>query len=99
MVDEFKETLKKLDDELNFDKVSTLGYITARPYDLGMTIIEMEIDLKNLSNNSQNLNDHTQGEFYVKANPLPEKVNKYQVPTYTLSNVGKCRGVDENDQI
>lgn len=47
-VKEFQAIHKKLENTLKFARDDTLGYITARPYDLGLIEIEIVVELKDL---------------------------------------------------
>jgi protein-arginine kinase len=47
-VEDFHKMLKQLDNLLKFAFDDVLGYVTARPYDLGLIGIEIKVELKDL---------------------------------------------------
>lgn len=68
-MEEFYKILDKLDRDLKFAYSDELGYVTARPYDLGFTRIEVKVELKDLKKMEQPLKDHIEGHYLTRENP------------------------------
>lgn len=102
-VEQFNKILKTLDNQLKFVHDEVLGYVTAKPYDLGFIRIEIVVELKDLKSNGQDLVNHVKGDYIIKAGRKFSKYendnNSSQDELYELTNVNKERGKDEHYQI
>lgn len=81
-----------MDAELKFEKDRILGFVTARPYDLGYTHIEISIELKDLADKSQDINEHVKGDFFMTAHKKERNWGPYE-----FSNTHVAQGKDEID--
>lgn len=77
-----------------------LGYITARPYDLGFIEIEIKVELKDLQSMGQDLENHVKGDYILKADTKFRKLESENTSNadsiYTLTNLNRERGKNEH---
>ena len=77
-----------------------LGYITARPYDLGFIEIEIKVELKDLQSMGQDLENHVKGDYILKADPKFRKLESENTSSadsiYSLTNLNRERGKNEH---
>lgn len=69
VVEEFYKILDTLDRDLKFAYTEELGYVTARPYDLGFTRIEVKVELKDLKKLDQKLKAHISKDYLTREYP------------------------------
>lgn len=88
---------------MKFAHDDVLGFVTAKPFDLGYISIEIEVELKDLQSNGQDLINHIKGDFIIKAgrkfSTNESENNSSQSAIYELSNLNSERGKDEHYQI